>query len=179
MTNRKQFEEDPEIAARVEVLKQLTADYKRGHMLLWEVAEAALDMLRDDERLRYAVHKWRKYCHHELRIETWAIPGAGIKLLTESEQVAMLPQKRAKKAYRQHGLILRSIKNTNILNLSEHERRMERNAGEGVDRHAERTGRRHGRHDGHSRRELAQRVAQLSFREIRHPSLLDHAPPVV
>jgi hypothetical protein len=36
----------------------------------------------------------------------------------------MLPQKRARKAYRQHGLILRSIKNTNLMALSEHERRM-------------------------------------------------------
>jgi hypothetical protein len=122
--NRKQFEEDPEIAERVEKLKAITADYQRGNVLLWEVAEAALGMTRDDERLKYAVLKWRKYCHHELRIETWAIPGSGIKLLTESEQVAMLPQKRAKRAYRQHGLILRSIKNTNIQNLPEHERRM-------------------------------------------------------
>ena len=123
-TNRKQFEEDPEIAERVEKLKAITADYQRGNVLLWEVAEAALGMTRDDERLKYAVLKWRKYCHHELRTETWAIPGSGIKLLTESEQVAILPQKRAKRAYRQHGLILRSIKNTNIQNLSEHERRM-------------------------------------------------------
>ena len=122
--NRKQFEEDPGIADRVEKLKAATSDYSRGNVLLWEVAEATLGLHRDDEKLRYAVSKWRKYYHHELRTETWAIPSVGIKLLTESEQVAMLPQKRAKKAYRQHGLILRSIKNTNILNLSEHERRM-------------------------------------------------------
>ena len=125
MTNEKrQFEEDPEIAARVEKLKAVTADFQRGNVLLWEVAEATLGLDRDDEKLRYAVGKWRKYCHKELRIETWAIPGTGVKLLTESEQVGMLPQKRAKKAYRQHGLILRSIKNTNISNLTEHERRM-------------------------------------------------------
>ena len=124
MTDRKQFEEDPEIAARVDALKVVTADYERGHVLLWEVAAATLDLPVDDDKLRYAVHKWRKYCHKELRIETWAIPQMGIKLLSESEQVAMLPQKRAKKAYRQHGLILRSIKNTNLQNLSEHERRM-------------------------------------------------------
>ena len=121
---KKQFEEDPEIGERVQKLKDITADYQRGNMLLWEIAEATLGLPREDESLRYAVLKWRKYCHHELRIETWAVPGVGIKLLTESEQVAMLPQKRAKKAYRQHGLILRSIKNTNIQNLSEHERRM-------------------------------------------------------
>jgi phage regulator Rha-like protein len=126
MKKVKQFEEDPEIAARVEKLKRITADYDRAHVLLWEVAEACLDMHRDDERLKYAVLKWRKYCHHELRIETWAIPGVGIKLLTQSEQVRMLPQKRAKKAYRQHGLILRSIKNTDVDSLSEHERRMAR-----------------------------------------------------
>lgn len=120
----KQFEEDPEIAARVEALKKATADYVRGNVLLWEVAETILGMTRDDERLKYAILKWRKYCHKELRIETWAIPGSGVKLLTESEQVGMLPQKRAKRAYRQHGLILRSIKNTNIANLTEHERRM-------------------------------------------------------
>ena len=124
MTERKQFEEDPEIAARVDAIKAITADYSRGHVLLWEVAEATLAMDRNDERLRYAVLKWRKYCHQELRIETWAIPGTGIKLLTESEQVAMLPQKRAKRAYRQHGLILRSLRNTTLANLSEHERRM-------------------------------------------------------
>jgi len=124
MTTKKQFEEDPEIGERVQKLKDITADYQRGNMLLWEITEATLGLPRDDEKLRYAVLKWRKYCHHELRIETWAVPGVGIKLLTESEQVAMLPQKRAKKAYRQHGLILRSIKNTNIQNLSEHERRM-------------------------------------------------------
>ena len=124
MTTKKQFEEDPEIGERVQKLKDITADYHRGNVLLWEIAEATLGLPRDDEKLRYAVLKWRKYCHHELRIETWAVPGVGIKLLTESEQVAMLPQKRAKKAYRQHGLILRSIKNTNIQNLSEHERRM-------------------------------------------------------
>lgn len=121
---RRQFEEDPEIAARVDKLKSITADYERGNVLLWEVVEAALGLDRDDEKLKYAVLKWRKHCHTELKIETWAIPGSGIKLLTESEQVSMLPQKRAKKAYRQHGLILRSIKNTNIMNLSEHERRM-------------------------------------------------------
>jgi len=121
---RKQFEEMPEITARVDALKIATADYNRGNILLWEVAEAILDMHRDDERLRYAVHKWRKYCHHELKIETWAIPGSGIKLLTESEQVAMLPQKRARKAYKQHGLILRSIRNTTLANLTDHERRM-------------------------------------------------------
>lgn len=121
---RKVFEDDPEIADRVQKLKHATKDFERGNVLLWEVAEAVLGMTRDDEQLRYAVLKWRKYCHHELRIETWAIPGSGIKLLTESEQVSMLPQKRARKAYRQHGLILRSIKNTNIQNLSEHERRM-------------------------------------------------------
>ena len=126
MKTAKQWEEDPDIAARVEKLKQITADYERGHMLLWEVAEACLDMSRDDERLRYAVLKWRKYCHHKLRIETWAIPGVGVKLLTQSEQVRMLPQKRAKKAYRQHGLILRSINNTDVDSLSEHERRMAR-----------------------------------------------------
>lgn len=120
----KQFQEDPEIAARVEALKQATADYVRGNVLLWEVAETLLGMTRDDERLKYAILKWRRYCHKELRIETWAIPGSGVKLLTESEQVVMLPQKRAKRAYRQHGLILRSIKNTNIANLTEHERRM-------------------------------------------------------
>jgi len=121
---RKQFEEDPEIAARVETIKAATAEYQRGNVLLWEVVESLLGMSREDDRLKYAVLKWRKWHHHERRIETWAIPGTGIKLLTESEQVSMLPQKRAKKAYRQHGLILRSIKNTNIANLSEHERRM-------------------------------------------------------
>ena len=124
MTERKQFEEDPEIAERVAKLKAVTADYQRGNVLMWEVAEAVLELHRDDEKLRYAVHKWRKWCHNDLRIETWAIPGTGIKLLTESEQVSMLPQKRARKAYRQHGLILRSIKNTNLMALSEHERRM-------------------------------------------------------
>lgn len=122
--DRKQFEEDPEIKQRVDRLISSTADMSRGQMLMWEVVEALFDMQRDDERLRYAVSKWRKYCHKQLRIETWAIPGSGIKLLTESEQVSMLPQKRAKKAYRQHGLILRSIKNTNIQNLSDHEKRM-------------------------------------------------------
>ena len=124
MTERKQFEEDPQIAERVEKLKAITEDYQRGHVLLWEVAEAALGLDRESRELRYAVHKWRKYYHNERRTETWAIPGTGIKLLTESEQVAMLPQKRAKKAYRQHGLILRSLRNTAIANLSEHERRM-------------------------------------------------------
>lgn len=123
-SERKQFEDDLEIKERVEKLKTATADYSRGNVLLWEVAEAVLGIERDDDRLRYAVGKWRKYCHKELRIETWAIPGSGIKLLTESEQVSMLPQKRAKRAYRQHGLILRSIKNTNIQNLSDHEKRM-------------------------------------------------------
>lgn len=123
-SERKQFEQDPEIVARLQSLKELTADYERGNVLMWEVVEAKLGLDREDERLKYAVLKWRKYCHKELRIETWAIPGSGIKLLTESEQVSMLPQKRAKKAYRQHGLILRSIRNTNIQNLSEHERRM-------------------------------------------------------
>lgn len=124
MTNRKQFEEDPEIAARVDKLKALTADYERGNVLPWEVVESVLGLHRDDEKLRYAVLKWRKFCHKERKIETWPVPGVGIKLLTESEQVSMLPQKRAKKAYRQHGLILRSIKNTNLMKLSEHERRM-------------------------------------------------------
>jgi hypothetical protein len=123
-SERKQFEQDPEIITRVEALKTLTAEYQRGNVLLWEVVEATLGMDREDDRLKYAVLKWRKHCHRDRRIETWAIPGSGIKLLTESEQVSMLPQKRAKKAYRQHGLILRSIKNTNIQNLSEHERRM-------------------------------------------------------
>jgi hypothetical protein len=121
---RKQFEEDPEVAARVEQLKAATADYHRGHVLLWEVAEAILGLNRNDDKLKYAVLKWRKHCHKELRIETWAIPGTGIKLLSESEQVSMLPQKRAKRAYRQHGLILRSIRNTNLANLSDHEKRM-------------------------------------------------------
>ena len=121
---RKQFEELPEITERVEKLKNATADYQRGNVLLWEVVEALLGMTREQEELKYAVLKWRKYCHRELRIETWAIPGTGIKLLTESEQVAMLPQKRAKKAYRQHGLILRSISNTNLNNLTDHECRM-------------------------------------------------------
>jgi hypothetical protein len=124
MSKQKQWAEDPEITVRVEALKVLTADYQRGNMLLWSVAESVLQMERTDERLQYAVLKWRKYYHREMRIETWAIPGKGVKLLTESEQVSMLPQARAKKAYRQHGLILRSIQNTNISNLSEHERRM-------------------------------------------------------
>lgn len=124
VAERKQFEEIPEISERVEALKKLTAEYQRGNVLLWEVIEATLGLDRDDEKLRYAVHKWRKHCHKERHIETWAIPGTGIKLLTESEQVGMLPQRRARKAYRQHGLILRSIRNTNIQNLSEHERRM-------------------------------------------------------
>jgi len=124
MSKKKQWAEDPEIAARVEALKVATADYERGNMLLWSVAEAVLNLPKDDERLQYAVLKWRKYYHREMRVETWAIPGKGIKLLTESEQVSMLPQARARKAYRQHGLILRSIQNTNISNLTEHERRM-------------------------------------------------------
>jgi hypothetical protein len=124
MTGRKQFEEDPEIAERVETLKAITSDYQRGHVLLWEVAEDAIGFDRESKELRYAILKWRRFCHRELRIETWAIPGTGIKLLTESEQVAMLPQMRARKAYRQHGLILRSLRNTQIANLSEHERRM-------------------------------------------------------
>lgn len=124
MSKKRQFEEDPEIGARVEALKKVTADYQRGNVLTWEIVETVLSMHRDDERLRYAVLKWRKFCHKERRIETWAIPSTGVKLLTESEQVVMLPQKRARKAYRQHGLILRSIKNTNIQNLTEHERRM-------------------------------------------------------
>jgi hypothetical protein len=121
---KKQFEEDPEISARVEALKKLTADYERGNVLLWETAESTLGLDRDSDELKYAVLKWRKHCHKNLRIETWAIPGVGIKLLTQSDQVSMLPQKRAKRAYRQHGLILRSIKNTDIHSLSEHERRM-------------------------------------------------------
>jgi hypothetical protein len=124
MADRRQFEEDPEIAERLAKLKAVTADYERGNVLLWEVAEAVLGLDRDDERLRYAILKWRKWCHDDLRIETWAVPGTGVKLLTESEQVSMLPQKRAKRAYRQHGLILRSIKNTNLMALPEHERRM-------------------------------------------------------
>ena len=124
MTKRKQFEEDPEIKARIEKLKETTADYERGHVLLWEVAEAVLEMDRKDDRLLYAVLRWRKYCHKTLRIETWALPGIGIKLLSHSEQVSMLPQRRAKRAYRQHGLILRSIHNTDIAEISDHERRM-------------------------------------------------------
>jgi len=124
MTERKQFEEDPEIAARVELLKLGTSDYSRGHVLLWEVAEGLLGLDRNDEKMKYAVLKWRKYVHRELRIETWAIPGTGVKLLTESEQIEMLPQKRARRAYRQHGLILRAIRNTNLANLTDHQRRI-------------------------------------------------------
>ena len=121
---RKQFDDDPEIKARVEALIAATTDYERENVLLWEVAEAILKMERDDERLKYAVLKWRKYYHKTLMIETWAIPGRGIKLLSQSEQVSMLPQKRAKRAYRQHGLILRSIKNTDLFAISDHEKRM-------------------------------------------------------
>lgn len=124
MTDRTAFGEDPDITARVEKLKAITADYERGNVLPWEVVEAVLGLDRDDDKLRYAVHKWRKFYHNEKKIETWAVTGVGIKLLTQSEQVSMLPQKRAKKAYRQHGLILRSIKNTNLMSLPEHERRM-------------------------------------------------------
>ena len=124
MTERKQFEEDPEIAARVELLKLGTSDYSRGHVLLWEVAEGLLGLDRNDEKMKYAVLKWRKYVHRELRIETWAIPGTGVKLLTEAEQIEMLPQKRARRAYRQHGLILRSLRNTNLANLTDHQRRI-------------------------------------------------------
>ena len=124
MTERKQFEEDPEIAARVELLRLGTSDYSRGHVLMWEVAEGLLGLDRNDEKMKYAVLKWRKYVHRELRIETWAIPGTGVKLLTESEQIEMLPQKRARRAYRQHGLILRSLRNTNLANLTDHQRRI-------------------------------------------------------
>lgn len=121
-TERRQFEEDPEIKSQLDKIKEITADYERGHVLLWEIAEQCLGMDRNDDRLKYVIKKWRSWLEKTKRIETWAIPGTGIKLLTQSEHVSLIPKRRAKKAYRQHGLILRGIRNTNLHELTERER---------------------------------------------------------
>lgn len=124
MSERKQFEEDPEIKARVDALIAATADYQRGHVLLWEVAESVLNMSRDTSELQYAVKKWRKHCYDVREIYTWGIPGSGVKLLTEEEQCTMVPYARSRRARRQHKEILKSLKTVNIANLTEHQRRI-------------------------------------------------------
>jgi hypothetical protein len=121
---RKYFEEDPEIEKQMQVLRGVASMLGRGDVLEYAPAEAALGLQRDEPRFEYLVKKWRRDKARDEKTETWPVPGVGVKLLTHLEQATMLPEKRAKKAYRQHGLILRSIQNTDLAKLPVHARRL-------------------------------------------------------
>lgn len=121
---RNLFEKQPENAKRLELLIAATVDYERGHMLLCEVAEAVLNVPWRSNEMRNAINSWRKHLHQERGIETWSVPGVGVKLLPDEEISTVVGQKRTKKAYRQHGLILRAFKNTRMDHLSDHQKRV-------------------------------------------------------
>jgi hypothetical protein len=122
---KKQWEEDPEVAARVNAIKKAAEGMQRGQVLLWEVIEAAVGLDRKHKDMRYAISKWRKFVVRELGIETWFVPGVGVKMLMPNEHFTVVADKRGKMAYRQHGKILRAMTKTlDTSKLSEHELRM-------------------------------------------------------
>lgn len=124
MSERKNWNEDPEIAAQVELVRSLAKDLQRGDLLQWTAIESALQLERWQPRLRYIVNKWRRDLQKG-GIETWAIPSIGVKLLTDEECLTVVAVHRGKRARRQHGKILRAMKNTRVELLSNNQRLMQ------------------------------------------------------
>lgn len=121
-TSDDMFSEDPEITAQVEIVKTLARHMQRGDTLTWEQLEAALSMSRTNGRFRYVVNKWRRDLRKHQHIETWPIHSVGIRLLRDEENITILANKRARKARRQHNLVLKAMQNTRLDHLSTNQR---------------------------------------------------------
>ena len=116
--------EDHEIQSQLGQLIEVTGHLQRGDILAWETVLQITGQPETDQRTRYVVWKWRRHLQNNRRIETWPENGIGFRLLTDHEQVTLIPRKRAKRAYRQHGKILRAMRNTDMTKLSEADRKI-------------------------------------------------------
>lgn len=124
MSDRKNWQEDPEIAAQLDVLRTLGAGLNRGDLLEWGSIETSLKLDREHPRLRYVVKKWRNELQRD-GVETWSIPSIGVKLLTDEECLSVVAVHRGKRARRQHSKILKAMKNARTEKLSNNERLMQ------------------------------------------------------
>jgi len=122
---RSKFEENPELERRVQQLIAFTAEFAAGHILMRDDVERLLGVAWDSQESRQAVAKWRKHMLRVRKIETWGLRDVGVKLLTAGEHFTVIAVKRAKRAYKQHGKILRAMNTTlDAEVLTEHQMRM-------------------------------------------------------
>lgn len=119
---KKQFQELPEITLQIEVLRDATAGIERGGIVELSVVDRVLGSGCDDHRKRYIIHKLRRHLRRDRGIETWAIPGVGIKLLTDEECLTVAARKRTRRAVRQHAMAVRAATNSRAENLTDRQR---------------------------------------------------------
>jgi len=124
LTMNKFCEKDPEIEEQLCLIEQISSVLHRGSVLFTAEVERMLGLSQETNRFKYLIKKWRRNMHRDRKIETWPVIGQGYKLLTHVEQVTLIPDRRAKRSYRQHGMILRSLSNTDMSKLSVRARQM-------------------------------------------------------
>lgn len=117
------IEAKDEVTVAVDALMALAGQYERGQCISWGEVEAIVG-IRDNERAKYVIGKWRRKLESEREIVTLPAPSVGIRLLTHKETAAEIPALRQRRAYRQ---IRRAIKQTatvDVSRLSDHERKL-------------------------------------------------------
>ncbi len=117
------IEAKDEVTEAVEALMQLAAQYERGQCIPWEDIEA-ITGIRDNDRAKYVIGKWRRKLENEREIVTLPAVLVGVRLLTHKETATEIPAIRQRRAYRQ---IRKAIKQTSLVDvsrLSDHERRL-------------------------------------------------------
>lgn len=125
---KKQWETNPEIQAQLNGLIELSDRYERGQVIAYSRIERAVGVARlnpngeRNNRFAWLLNKWSRHMARTRQIHMESIPGEGIKLLTHEEQAITMPQKRLKRAYRQHGRIIKAVNDTDFSRLSMNQR---------------------------------------------------------
>jgi hypothetical protein len=117
------IEAKDEVTAAVDALMALASQYERGQCISWGEVEAIVG-IRDNDRAKYVIGKWRRKLENEREILTLTAVTVGVRLLTHKEAAAEIPALRLKRAYRQTNRMIKQTRLVDVTRLSDHERKV-------------------------------------------------------
>lgn len=117
------IEAKDEITEAVNALMSLSAQYERGQCIPWGEIENIVG-LRDNDRAKYVIKKWRTRLEIEREILTHRAFGVGVRLLTHREAATELPQYHQTIVRRRIRRLKRQLKAVDSSRLPDNERRL-------------------------------------------------------
>lgn len=115
---------DPIVQEQIARIVSHAENLGPGNIIEYGVIEAITGECKDHERSRYVAHQAMKRIERDRGIPCWVEPNQGYKLLTFTEAVNLLPEKRLKRSLKQTSKLVTSMSHLATSNLSMQDRRV-------------------------------------------------------